>query len=69
MVALMVVQIILAVGLVAAVLVQSGTGGLGATFGGSSSYHTKRGVEKGLFYITIGIAIFFTTVSLALVIY
>ena len=61
---LLVVQIIISISLIAAVLMQSSGGGLGAAFGGSASFHTKRGVEKGLFYLTIVLAILFTLASI-----
>lgn len=65
---ILIVQLIISCALVGAILVQSGSGGLGPTFGGSSSYHTKRGVEKGLLYATIVLACLFTVVSLGIVI-
>lgn len=66
---LLIIELIISIALISAILVQSGTGGLGPTFGGTSSYHTKRGVEKGLFYVTIALAFLFTVVSLAIVVY
>ncbi|OGV95849.1 preprotein translocase subunit SecG [Microgenomates group bacterium RBG_16_45_19] len=35
------------------VMLQSQGGGLGTTFGGLATYHTKRGLEKGMFFTTI----------------
>ena len=66
---LIVIQILISAFLIGAILLQKQGGGLGATFGGSSSYHTKRGVEKGLFYLTIALASVFIVLSLAIVIY
>lgn len=58
-------QIILAIALTAAVLLQVRGSGLGAVFGGDSGIvKTRRGVEKTLFYITIGLAVAFFVVSL-----
>ena len=55
-----VIQIILSVLLVTAILLQQRGSGLGAAFGGDSNvFRTKRGVEKMLFYATIGIAVLF----------
>lgn len=48
------IQIIIAVLLITAILVQQRGTGLGAAFGGESSvYRTKRGFEKTLFITTI----------------
>ncbi|MBU2052332.1 MAG: preprotein translocase subunit SecG [Patescibacteria group bacterium] len=50
-------QILIALGLIALVLLQSKGGGLGTAFGGQSQvYHTKKGVEKVVFYLTITLA-------------
>jgi protein translocase SecG subunit len=60
MVVLYVVQIIIAVLLTAAILLQQIGSGLSSAFGGSGeSYHTKRGVEKFLFISTIVLAFLF----------
>jgi preprotein translocase subunit SecG len=61
-----IVQIILSIALVAVILAQAkGQGGLGGIFGGDSSvYHTRRGVEKTLFNVTIGLAVAFFLVSI-----
>ncbi|MEK7138581.1 MAG: preprotein translocase subunit SecG [Patescibacteria group bacterium] len=57
-------QIILAVLLTAAVLVQQKGSGLSSTFGGSGmEYSTKRGAEKIFFYATIVLAILFLVIS------
>lgn len=54
------IQILLSILLVTAILLQQRGSGLGAAFGGEGNvFRTKRGVEKGLFYATIGIAILF----------
>ncbi len=55
-------QIILSVILILAILLQQSAAGLGGALGGSDSgatYHTKRGLEKFLFYLTIVVAILF----------
>lgn len=59
--------IILSVALVAAILLQSRGGGLGSAFGGDAmaggQYKTRRGLEKLLFQVTIGLsAAFFVLV-------
>lgn len=59
-------QIILAILLMAAILLQARGTGLGATFGGGGNvYRTKRGVEKKLFQLTILLSILFFGVALA----
>ena len=64
---LYVIQIILAIALIAIILVQSkGAGGLGGLFGGGDSsgvYKTRRGVERTLFQVTIGLGIIFLLFS------
>jgi len=55
-------QIIVGVLLVLCILPQGEGGGLGSTFG-SASYHTRRGLEKGLFSATIVLAVVFTLLS------
>lgn len=58
-------QIILAVLLVAAILLQARGTGLGAAFGGGGNvYRTKRGAEKKLFQLTIVLSILFFGVAL-----
>lgn len=57
-------QILIAVFLSVAILMQGQSGGLGGAFGGSSSYHTKRGVEKGVYYLTIILTVLFIGISL-----
>jgi len=61
---LLAAQFIVSILLAVAILLQSSGGGLGATFGSTSSYHTKRGMEKGLFIATIILAVLFTILSL-----
>jgi preprotein translocase subunit SecG len=61
-------QIILAVVIIAFVLLQSQGTGLGATWGGGGeTYHTKRGVEKVIFRLTIVAIILFALVSLLVI--
>jgi preprotein translocase subunit SecG len=66
-----VVQIIISVALIAIILVQAkGQGGLGGIFGGEGAgvYRTRRGVERTLFNVTIGLAVTFFVISLVSVI-
>lgn len=62
-----ILQVIFAVLLVAAILLQAKGTGLGAAFGGEggSIRRTKRGIEKQLFIATIILGILFFGVSLA----
>jgi preprotein translocase subunit SecG len=61
------VQIILAVIIIACILLQAQGTGFGTTWGGGGeTYHTKRGVEKVVFYITIVAVALFTLTSLAI---
>ena len=61
-----VAQIVLAVLLSAAILMQARGTGIGAAFGGGGNvYRTKRGAEKKLFQLTILLAILFFGVALA----
>jgi len=60
-----IVTIVLSIALIAAILMQSKGSGLGSVFGGSGGvFRTKRGVEKGLFQLTILLAIAFGVVSI-----
>jgi preprotein translocase subunit SecG len=61
-------QIVIAVLLMAAILMQNRGAGLGGVFGGSGGvYLTKRGLEKKLFIATIILAAIFILLSLAVV--
>ena len=57
---LYIIQIILSAALIAAVLLQTKGAGLGGIFGGEGAvYRSRRGVEKTLFNVTIGLAVAF----------
>ncbi len=61
------VQIALAVALIVAILLQRTGASLGGAFGAdnfSSGFHTRRGLEKTLFYATIIIGILFAVSAL-----
>ena len=62
------IQIILSVLLVGAILLQRTGAQVGGAFGGSdnfsSAFHTRRGLEKALFSITIVLAILFAVSAL-----
>lgn len=64
------IQIVIAVALIAVILMQNRGAGLSGLFGGAGNvYATKRGLEKKLFYATIVLSVCFFVVSLALVIF
>lgn len=63
---LTIVQIVLAVFLTTAILLQAQGQGLGAAWGGGGeTYHTRRGLEKVLFYATIVALALFVVTSIA----
>ncbi len=64
-VAIMAISVLLS----AAILLQQRGSGLGAAFGGEGNvFRTKRGLEKGLHYVTVALAaLFFATAILNLV--
>lgn len=59
-------QIVVSVALVAAILLQTKGSGVGSLFGGSDTgiYKTRRGVEKTLFNVTIGLALAFFLIAI-----
>lgn len=58
--------IIISVALVAAILLQNRSAGLGSAFGGGSEgFHVRRGSEKTLFRITVILSILFVLTALA----
>ena len=63
-------QLIIALLLILAILLQNRGTGLGGVFGGSGGvYLTKRGLEKKLFILTIILAVLFFLTSLAVFIF
>ncbi len=70
--ALQVVSIIVSIILIILILLQAKGGGLGSLLGGDAGggiARTRRGLEKTLFQITIGLAILFLAVSLLSVVF
>ncbi len=64
------IQIVLSVLLVTLILLQSQGSGLGSTWGGGGeTYHTRRGLEKIVFYLTIVCAVLFAVSSVSLLIF
>lgn len=65
-----VIQIVIAVLLMGAVLLQQRGSGLSAAFGGDSNvYRTKRGIEKGLFWATVVLGVLFMAIGLLSIIF
>ncbi len=61
------IELFLSIILVASILLQQTGAGVGGAFGGgdgSGYYHTRRGFEKFLFYLTITTAILFAAAAL-----
>jgi protein translocase SecG subunit len=57
---LFIALLLVSIGLMASILLQSRGSGLGAAFGGDSSvYRSRRGVEARLFQFTIALAVVF----------
>ena len=65
---LVIAQILVAVVLIGVLLLQVKGGGLGGIFGQPDSvYRTRRGIEKTLFQLTIGLVILFVILSVLVV--
>jgi preprotein translocase subunit SecG len=63
-----IVQVILTLLLIGSILLQARGTGLSVTFGGEGSlFRTRRGIERGLFFATIVLAILFFGLALFLV--
>jgi preprotein translocase subunit SecG len=62
-----IIQIIISIALIVVILAQAkGQGGLGGIFGGEGGgvYRTRRGVDKTMFNVTVGLAVAFFVVSI-----
>ncbi|MBW7955636.1 preprotein translocase subunit SecG [Patescibacteria group bacterium] len=63
---LLIVQIVVSVLLTGAILLQAQGSGLGTSWGGGGeTYHTKRGVERVVFILTIVGVVVFAALSVA----
>lgn len=58
-----VLQILVGIILITVIILQAKGTGLGASFGGGTSFHTKRGAEKFLFSATIVISLLFVILA------
>ncbi len=64
-IALQIIQIIIALTIIILALLQTKGAGLGGIFGGEGGiYRTRRGVEKTLYHTTIGLSVIFFVISL-----
>ncbi|MBL4644334.1 MAG: preprotein translocase subunit SecG [Candidatus Pacebacteria bacterium] len=62
------IQIALSILLIVTILLQQTGSGLGGAFGAdnfSSGFHTRRGLERTLFYVTIVLGVLFALTALA----
>ena len=65
-----IVQIIISIIVIGVVLLQARGSGFSATFSSDTSiYRTRRGVERTLFNVTIGLAVLFVGISILSVIF
>jgi protein translocase SecG subunit len=64
---LLIIQIVISAFLIVSVLLQNRAEGLGKMFGGGGEvFRTKRGLEKFLYYFTIGLSVILVLLSLTL---
>lgn len=64
--ALLIAQIVVSILLTGAILLQAQGSGFGTTWGGGGeTYHTKRGVERVVFILTIVGVVIFAALSIA----
>jgi preprotein translocase subunit SecG len=64
-------MVIVSVALIAVILLQSrgaGLGGLGGGDFGGTGYHVRRGIERLLFFITIGMSAIFFVLAIVTVV-
>jgi len=62
--AIIIAQIVVAISLIISILLQNRGSGLSAAFGGNfGGYHTKRGMEKFLFYGSVILAVAFVVLA------
>ncbi|MBI3954493.1 preprotein translocase subunit SecG [Candidatus Collierbacteria bacterium] len=61
---LLLLQLFTSLILIIMILIQSQGSSLGRSFGGSTTYHSRRGAERSLFIATIIMAVVFVALSL-----
>jgi preprotein translocase subunit SecG len=59
-------QIIISIALITVILLQVRSGGMGGVFGGAETavYKKRRGVERTLFNVTIGLSVAFFLITI-----
>jgi preprotein translocase subunit SecG len=63
---LQIIELVLALSLIVSILMQQRGSGMGGVFGGEfAAYHSRRGFEKFLYYLTIVLGILFGAAALA----
>ncbi len=63
---LSIAQLVVSALLIALILIQERSSGLSGVFGGNSSfYHTRRGLEKLIFWGTVALVAVFAALSIA----
>ncbi|MFC1960890.1 preprotein translocase subunit SecG [Chloroflexota bacterium] len=69
--ALMIIQMIISLVLIVLIILQAKGSGLGSLFGGEAGAITKtrRGLEKTMFQITVGLSIAFLAVAIIAVVF
>ena len=65
MIWLNVILLIIAVGLTASILLQNRSAGLGGVFGGGEGFYVRRGSEKRLWQIAVGLSALFMLTAAA----
>lgn len=62
---LQIIQIIISVGLIVILLLQAKGSGVGGVFGREGGiYKTRRGLEKTIFQVTVGLSVTFFVISI-----
>ncbi|MDO8574576.1 MAG: preprotein translocase subunit SecG [bacterium] len=64
---LTIIEILIAIALIILILLQERSAGLGGLLGGSEGggvYHTRRGLERAIYYSTIGLVALFIIVAI-----
>lgn len=59
MLALDIFLVVVSILLIAAILLQNRSAGLGGAFGGGEGFHVRRGSEKTLFRATVALSVLF----------
>ncbi|OGE76164.1 MAG: preprotein translocase subunit SecG [Candidatus Doudnabacteria bacterium RIFCSPHIGHO2_02_FULL_48_21] len=60
---IVIAQIAVSVLIIISVLIQNRGSGLSSVFGGGNIYRTKRGLERGLFILTVILVILFIAIG------